>query len=69
MEMESLVEIQRSNPGIKEAIQISKINDEYKKIINQMKATAAEINVYKYEINSAHNNKENIKVNLIKQEN
>lgn len=33
-----------------------------------MKATAAEINVYKYEINQAHNNKENIKVNLIKQE-
>jgi septal ring factor EnvC (AmiA/AmiB activator) len=69
LEKESLVEIQRSNPGIKEAILISKINDEYKKVINQMKATAAEINLYKYEINQAHNDKENIKVNLIKQEN
>ncbi len=69
LEKESLLEIQRSNPGIREAIQISKINEEYKRLINQMKATAAEINVYKYEINQAHNDKENIKVNLIKQEN
>lgn len=33
-----------------------------------MKSTAAELNVYKYEINLAYSNKENIKVNLIKQE-
>lgn len=64
--MEKLEEIQKSNPGIKEAIHIARINDEYKRIINQMKATAAEINVYKYEINHADQNKENIKINLIK---
>jgi hypothetical protein len=31
-----------------------------------MKATAAEINVYKYEINQADHDKENIKINLMK---
>lgn len=65
-QIKRLAEELKKGPGVEVAIQINRIREYYNKVISQLKSTAAEINVYRYEINQAEQNKENARTNLIK---